>query len=213
LSSFIVASVLDSATRASRAHSDQGCNIVFLNDISTNLYGLISPLTEIRVLIPKDCIDFSTHTLLESFGISENYARVRSQLAEMGIAATSTRTRPLLVIEVVATRLDQDIVKSPVKYVDEHYEFHIPRLEHLIAKLLALELYPYTLYAASLLFSWIDLVDTELLLDSIEASGKRREKVATEIKKYISHLRKLPVVNAQGIEDKLKSLLKLIEIP
>jgi len=213
LSSFIVASVLDSVTRASRAHSDQGCNVVFLNDISTNLYGLISPLTEIRALIPKDCIDFSTHTLLESFGISENYARVRSQLAERGIAAVSTRTRPLLVIEVATTRLDQDIVKSPVKYVDEHYEFHIPRLEHLIAKLLALELYPYTLYAASLLFTWIDLVNTELLLDSIEASGKRGEKAAAEIKKYISHLRKLPMINAQGIEDKLKSLLKLIEIP
>ncbi|ADV65038.1 hypothetical protein [Desulfurococcus mucosus] len=207
---YIPASVFSNATTASRMLESRGCTIVFLNDLAVNLYGLVIPIAEVRVLLPEHCADEALGTLLESFGIHEDYLKAGERLSEKGLVAVSTRTRPLLVAETAKTSLDNQILGSPVKYLDAPYEFNIPVLEHLIVKLLAMGLYPYSAYGASLLFSWLDHLNPNVWAEAVEGSGLPREALKDMLRSVSTHIGNFQPAGIDGLRDKLKALLDMI---
>jgi hypothetical protein len=210
LEPYIPLTIFNNLTLISRRLTGDRCMVVFLNDVATSLYGLVNPLTEIRVLASLACLDNALYTLLESFNIQEEYPKARKQLVGNGIVAVSTRTMPLLVIEAEKNNLDHEIVGSPVKYVDEAFEFYIPQLEYLIVKLLSLRLYPYITYGITLLFSWVDVINMDLLTKALEISGVSRKELAREIDSTLRHVEAFPVIKEENIRGKLKALLQSV---
>ncbi|ACL10652.1 hypothetical protein DKAM_0326 [Desulfurococcus amylolyticus 1221n] len=207
---YIPLTIFNNLTLISRRLAGDRCIVVFLNDVATSLYGLVNPLTEIRVLASSSCLDDALYMLLESFNIQEEYSKAREQLVGNRIVAVSTRTMPLLVIEAEKNNLDHEIVESPVKYMDEAFEFYIPQLEYLIVKLLSLRLYPYITYGITLLFSWADVIDMDLLSKALEISGVSKKELSREIDSTLRHVEAFSVIKEENIRGKLETLLRSV---
>jgi len=161
-----------------------------LNDIATALYGLVKPLEELRYLVSAKSAENVVYTILDAHGVSRHYSEVLERIREQGLVAVSTIFYPLLVIEVALKPLDSEVLASSRLVNLEDHRLCIPRLEHLIAKLVSTKLYPYTLYGYTLLFTWLPSksLDAKLLGELLRSSDVSVEQFMREVEFMFEHL-------------------------
>jgi hypothetical protein len=161
-----------------------------LNDVATALYGLVKPLEELRYLVSSESAESTIYTILEAHGVSRHYAEVLERIREQGLVAVSTIFYPLLVIEVASKPLERELLSNSRLVRLEEYTLCIPRLEHLIVKLISTRLYPYTLYGYTLFFTWLSSrrLDVELLSKLLGISGVSVEEFIREVEEMFKHL-------------------------
>lgn len=187
------------------------CEYTVLNDIATTLYGLIRPIEEVRYLISENNVENMLHTILEAHSVQEYYDEALRKLRDQGLIAISTVFYPLVVIEVASGRLDKDVLSSTQLVDLKEYRVCIPRLEHLIAKLLSMKLYPYTLYGYTLLFTWLNTkhLDLKLLADLLKNTNVNVESVVRELESIFEHL---SLFKPQELDKSLLEYLKALLI-
>lgn len=157
------------------------CQYAALNDIAVIVYGLVKPVEEVRVLVDPTCSEEILYTLLRAFNIEEHYVEALERLKEQKVVAVSTRFYPPVVVELARSNLDKELLQSAVDIDVDGIYIRIPKLEHLIAKLLSTGLYPYTAYAYALTVAWIKRLNIkefiEVLLRSDIDIGRLADKL------------------------------------
>lgn len=165
----IVSRVLEVLVEVYARHRE--CRYAVLNDPAVVLYGLVKPVEEVRVIADHSCAENLLHTVLAAFNVEEQYVEALSRLREQGLVAVSTRFYPLLVFEVARSQIDLLLVENTIDVELDGIVLRIPRLEYLIAKLIHMNVYPYTEYAYALLIPWIKRLDVEVLLHLLRVAG------------------------------------------
>lgn len=189
----------------------KSCEYTVLNDIATVLYGLVRPVEEVRYLISENNVENTLQAILEAHGVQEHYDEALRKLRDQGLIAVSTVFYPLVVIEVAIRRLDKEVL-SNTQLVDlGEYRLCIPRLEHLIVKLLSMNLYPYTLYGYTLLFAWLNTrkLDLKLLAGLLKNTIVNVESVVRELVSLFEHL---SLFKPQELDKSLLEYLKTLLI-
>lgn len=183
-----VQAVYSALATITREHSCSEYSV--LNDVATALYGLIKPLEEVRYVVSSESAERVVYTILRAHSVSEHYAVVLERLKEQGLVAVSTVFYPLLVVEVARGRLDRELLASSQLVGISDYKLCAPRLEHLVAKLISMKLYPYSLYGYTLLFTWLSAgrINVELLVNLLGISGVNVRELARELGEMFEYL-------------------------
>ncbi|MEM4527597.1 MAG: hypothetical protein QXS23_00155 [Desulfurococcaceae archaeon] len=204
----MVKHVFSSISRAVHELRRSGCKISLLNDIAVIVYGVVKPLEEVRIMVSADCVENALDNIMKSFNVFQHRFIAEKRLREHGVVAVSTIFYPLLVIELARSYIDEEVLANTEIFEISGYEIPIPRIEHLIAKMLSLGMFPYNVYAYTLLFSWIDNLDHSVLAKLIKSTGINIENFVRNLEDMVNHLDSFqPIRKPQGI-DRFKALLK-----
>ncbi|MEM3345867.1 MAG: hypothetical protein QXR36_00355 [Desulfurococcaceae archaeon] len=180
IDSLIVEKVLNALSEVYRKH--KSCKYAVLNDVSVVLYGLVKPIEEVRIVSKRDCAEELLYTLLKAFNVEENYAEAVKNLRDHGVVAVSTIFYPLVVVETARSSIDELLVENTIDVELDNYFLRIPKLQHLIAKLIHIGVYPYTEYAYALLVQWLKRIDTDELISLFVKSEIDLEKVVSKLR-------------------------------
>lgn len=201
--SLIVNKVLDALREVYDRHKT--CRHAILNDVSVAIYGLVKPIEEVRVLVDSACSTELLYTLLRAFNVEEHYADALEKLKEQGIVAVSTRFYPLIVVELSRTSLDRLILDSVVDVKIDDVQFRMPRLEHLVVKLISIGLYPYTAYAYTLIVAWIKQINIDEIFSVLDMAGIDPEQLARKLESMYALSLSLP-----HVRDEFERIMALV---
>lgn len=157
--------------------------VVLLNDVATTVYGIIKPMEENRLLVTHENIDEIVYQLSRILGVMLHSGDIHRSLKTLGIAVINPVTMPLFIIELPRSQIDKEIVDKENILVDSIGALRIPTLEYLIAKMLSLGRYPYTLYGYTLLISHLEIIDTTKLRKALKQAGIKN--ISQSIEKFV----------------------------
>jgi hypothetical protein len=168
--------------------SIRGIHVCILNDPAITLYGIIKSIDEIRVLIENKDLDTIAYIVSKELGMSIYEKDISRSLKSIGKAVLNPVFIPLTIVETANSELDKLLLENILEFKYEDIWLNIPRIEYLIAKLLAYNAYPYNLYAYTLLLSHREIIDQELLkniLHLININYDDIEQVMNKAKRFI----------------------------
>ncbi len=149
---------------------EYGGRLVVLNDIATALYGLIKPVSEIRILVGDIEDERLAEIVVNGLGMTGYKDDILRSLNTIDRAVLNPLFIPITIVEKPRKPVDRVILKEPIEFVDNQIEMNLPRLEYLIAKLLDIGEYPYIVDASALLLAHIDLINIDVLMNYADLS-------------------------------------------
>ncbi len=178
--------------------------VVLLNDVAIATYGIIKPMEENRLLVAYENIDEIVYHVSRILGVSLHSEDIYRSLKTLGIAVINPVTMPLFIVELPRSQIDREIMDNENIVVSSIGALRIPTLEYLIAKMLSLGRYPYTLYGYTLLISHLESIDVARIRKALTQAGIKN--ISQSIKKFVEIADVFPEL---GIKTKL--LRKFIE--
>ncbi len=149
---------------------EYGGRLVVLNDIATALYGLIKPVSEIRILVGDIEDERLAEIIVNGLGMTGYKDDILRSLNTIDRAVLNPLFIPITIVEKPRKPVDRVILEEPIEFVDNGIEINLPRLEYLIAKLLDIGEYPYIVDASALLLAHIDLINIDVLMNYADLS-------------------------------------------
>ncbi len=149
---------------------EHGGRFVVLNDIATALYGLVKPISEIRILVDGIDDERLADIVVNGLGMTGYKDDILRSLKRINKAVLNPLFIPITIVEKPRKPVDRVILEEPIEFVDNEIEMNLPRIEYLIAKLLDIGGYPYMVDAAALLLAHIDVIDTDILMNYADLS-------------------------------------------
>ncbi len=183
----LVGLVLRRITRISDELGIRGARVIVLNDLVINLWGLIKPISENRLLVRHDDTWEVADIVSTLLGLPAYKADIYKSLEQAGIAIVNPITIPLIIIELPRTTLDMEVIDKAASFKTRYGKINVPRLEELIVKMLSIGKYPYTMYAYTLLIGYADILNTNRFKQLCEKSNINTER----IRKVLSYYTKL----------------------
>ncbi len=149
---------------------EYGGRLVVLNDIATALYGLIKPVSEIRILVGDIEDERLAEIIVNGLGMTGYKDDILRSLNTIDRAVLNPLFIPITIVEKPRKPVDRVILEEPIEFVNNGVEINLPRLEYLIAKLLDIGEYPYIVDASALLLAHIDLINIDILMNYADLS-------------------------------------------
>ncbi len=149
---------------------EYGGRLVVLNDIATALYGLIKPVSEIRILVGDIEDEKLVEIVVNGLGMTGYKDDILRSLNTINRAVLNPLFIPITIVEKPRKPVDGVILEEPIEFVDNQIEMNLPRLEYLIAKLLDIGEYPYIIEASALLLAHIDVINIDVLMNYADLS-------------------------------------------
>ncbi len=149
---------------------EYGGRLVVLNDIATALYGLIKPVSEIRILVGDIEDERLAEIVVNGLGMTGYKDDILKSLNTIDRAVLNPLFIPITIVEKPRKPVDRVILEEPIEFVDNQIEMNLPRLEYLIVKLLDIGEYPYIVDASALLLAHIDLINIDVLMNYADLS-------------------------------------------
>ncbi len=149
---------------------EYGGRLVVLNDIATALYGLIKPVSEIRILVGDIEDERLAEIVVNGLGMTGYKDDILRSLNTIDRAVLNPLFIPITIVEKPRKPVDRVILEEPIEFVDNQIEMNLPRLEYLIVKLLDIGEYPYIVDASALLLAHIDLINIDVLMNYADLS-------------------------------------------
>ncbi len=149
---------------------EYGGRFVVLNDIATALYGLVKPVSEIRILVDGIEDERLADIVVNGLGMTGYKDDIFRSLKIINKAVLNPLFIPITIVEKPRKPVDRAILEEPIEFVDNEVGMNLPRIEYLIAKLLGIGEYPYIVDATALLLAHIDVINTNTLMNYADLS-------------------------------------------
>ncbi len=163
----------------------RGGKVVVLNDVVLPLYGLVKTIDEIRILVYHEDIGEAVYHVLNILGLTPYINDVVKSIKYLGIAVINPVVIPMTIIETPRKEIDKAIMLDNEVVELDNYRIRIPRIEDFIVKMLTIGKYPYTLYAYTLLASWINEIDLGKVEEKASKNSIDVSKIINTIKDIV----------------------------
>lgn len=193
-------------SRLAEEIKEYGGRFVVLNDIATALYGLVKPVSEIRILVDGIDDERLADIVVNGLGMTGYKDDILRSLKIINKAILNTLFIPITIVEKPRKPVDRVILEEHIEFVYNEIEINLPRIEYLIAKLLDIGEYPYIVDATALLLAHIDVINTGILMKYADLSPLM--DLLRNIREFTSIF---PELNKQ--RDKISDLMEKIKDP
>ncbi|ADI32182.1 hypothetical protein [Staphylothermus hellenicus] len=170
-----------------------------LNDLAISLYGLIKPIDEIRILVENKELDSVAYVIARELGMSIYQKDIYNSLKTLGKAVVNPVFLPLTILEIAQTPLDIELLANRIKFAYEKIQINVPRLEHLVCKLLSYNAYPYNIYAFTLIITHKEIIDLDIVKKLLKNIGIEPDNIMKYILKIKSLIELFPELNDKHV--------------
>lgn len=164
----------------------RGVESVILSDLAVSLYGIIKPISEVRLLVENKDPDTVAYAVSKELGMGIYQKDILNSLKTIGKAVLNPVFIPLTIIEVAKTSLDKELLVNRIIFAHGEFRLKVPRIEYLVAKLLEYNSYPYNIYAYTLIIVHEKIIDFRIFNKLLKDINIDPERIKDKISKIAS---------------------------